>query len=188
MSPKTLTSYSWIESLRLAWSHITGTCQNHSRQWLSLRICGRKEKRYKGPEPYISDMCGRPKFPPEYPHQAMKAHRASVEEYACIFKICNSKSRFYFTDEISRENFCSTCKQLFSPGGGGEHLSVMWTELNSGSKGILTRLAKENKIYWIYILSLCVHGEKTSENESGRQYDYFPEEKQTKCLEYFKEF
>lgn len=126
MSPKTLTSYSWIESLRLAWSHIIETCQNHSWQWLCTRIFERREKRYKEPQPYITDMCGRPKVPSESLHQDMKAHRESVEENTCIFKICNSKSRFYVTDEISREFFFfPTFSSFFHSGGGRQSVCVV---------------------------------------------------------------
>lgn len=72
------------------------------------------------------------RFPPESLHQVMKAHRAGVEQDPCIFKICNSKSPFYVTDEISKGFFffllISSCVRL-----GGEGICLC-CELNHGTK------------------------------------------------------
>jgi hypothetical protein len=71
------------------------------------------------------------KFPPES-LQVMKAHRAGVEEEACIFKICDSKSRFYVTEEISRGFiFFLRISSFVRPGGEGICLCC---ELNPGPK------------------------------------------------------
>ena len=73
-------------------------------------------------------MCGGPKVSLEFMRQALKAYWAGVEKAPCIFKICNSKSRFYVTAEFSRGNFSRLSRCV----GNGREGICSYCELNPG--------------------------------------------------------
>ena len=139
-------------------------------------------------------MYGGPKVSLEVMRQALKAYWAGVEKAPCIFKICNSKSRFYVTAEFSRGNFSRISRCV----GNGREGICSYCKLNPGPKvyrpGWLS-IIKYIEFIYCHCVCVCVctvtELQKTCERERERerevQHDYTPTEKKS-SFEYFKEF